>query len=115
MSKKHVEEYYLRMLSDYTELKNVLDELQHNPVLEDNIPVYMSQLDEIKHKVELLEANYKRLSYVMFLLNQPNKKKKKAGYLRREHKKLEDIPEEHRKEYVEKENSKIIEDIKNIK
>ena len=114
MSKKHVEEYYTKMVADYTEMKTVLDELQKNAV-EDTTGAVLNQIKLIKEQVRLLEANYKRLAYIIFLLNEPNKKSKQKGYFRREHKKLDEIPVEHREERVEKENSDIIENIKNIK
>lgn len=114
MSKKHVEEYYIKMASDYTEMKNVLQQLQDS-VTEQNAGVYAMQISTIKEQVKLLEANYKRLSYIMFLLNMPNKKKKESGYEKREHKKLDSIPEEHREYAVEKENGDILENIKSIK
>lgn len=113
MSKRHVEEYYIKMTSDYTEMKNVLEELQKS-VTEENASAYAAQISTIKEQVRLLEANYKRLSYIMFLLNMPNKKKKESGYNRREHKKLDNIPDEHRAESVHKENSDILDNIKNI-
>ena len=114
MSKKHVEEYYTKMVADYTEMKTVIDELQKNAA-EDTTGAVLNQIKSIKEQVRLLEANYKRLAYIIFLLNEPNKKSKQKGYFRREHKKLDEIPVEHREESVEKENSDIIENIKNIK
>lgn len=114
MSKKHVEEYYAKMVADYTEMKTVLEELQKNAT-EDTANNYINQINMIKEQVQLLEANYKRLSYIMFLLNAPNKKSKEDRYFKREQKKLNDIPVEHRKESVEKENNDIINNIKNIK
>lgn len=114
MSKKHVEEYYAKMVADYTEMKTVLEELQKDAT-EDTADVVLNQLKSIKEQVQLLEANYKRLAYIIFLLNEPNKKSKQKGYFRREHKKLDEIPKEHREEAIEKENSDIINNIKNIK
>lgn len=113
MSKKHVEEYYAKMFSDYCEMKSVLEELQNN-LTEETASMYTSQISDIKDKVRLLEANYKRLSYVMFLLNMPNKKKKENNYIRSEHKKLNSIPINDRQDAVEKENSEILSKLKNI-
>ena len=113
MSKKHVEEYYAQMFSDYCEMKSVLEELQSN-LTEETASIYTSQIDDIKNQVRLLEANYKRLSYIMFLLNMPNKKKKEKNYIRSEHKKLDVIPDKDRRDSVEKENSKILDRLKNM-
>ena len=114
MSKKHVEKYYLQMVADYTEMKNLLEELQKD-VTEDTAATLVNSINSIKDQVKLLEANYKRLAYIMFLLDTPNRKKKESGYLRREHKKLAQIPLEHRQESVEKENRNILSNIKSIK
>ena len=114
MSKKDVEKYYIKMTSDYTEMKNVLEELQNN-ITDDSATSYINQINTIKEQVKLLEANYKRLSYIMFLLNMPNNKKKKSGYIKREHKKLDIIPKEHRQKAIEEEHSSILNNIKNIK
>jgi hypothetical protein len=102
------------MVADYTEMKNVLQQLQDS-VTEQNAVMYAMQISTIKEQVQLLEANYKRLSYIMFLLNMPNNKKKEKSYIRREHKKLYNIPIEHRQESIEEENSDILNNIKSIK
>lgn len=111
MSKKHVEDYYLRMLSDYSEMRNVLEQLQKS-ISEDPSSVNMEYINTVKEKVKVLEANYKRLSYIMFLLNMPNKKDKIERYKKREHKKLDEIPIKDRRDNIEKENSNTIDTIK---
>jgi len=113
MSKRHVEEYYAKMYSDYRELKKVLEELQ-NTLTEEAANSYVSQIESIKEKVRLLEANYKRLSYIIFLLNKPNRKKKETKYIRSESKKLNAIPEKDREEAVIQENKSVLDDIKNM-
>lgn len=111
MSKKHVEDYYLKMVSDYTEMKEVLEELQKS-IVDDPTSVSMEYINAVKEKVKLLESNYKRLSYIMFLLNMPNRDSKKERYITREHKKLDVIPESDRRTGVEKENKEALELIK---
>ena len=112
MAVKHVREYYERMVSDYVEMKKVLEELEK--ISEENASNALNNIESIREQVKLLEANYKRLSYIMFLLNQPNKEKKKSRYFKREQKRLEAIPEKDRKEGVVEENSKIIENLKSF-
>ena len=114
MSKRHVKDYYMKTLADYTEMKTLLDELQKD-VTEDTASVLLESIEGIKSQVKLLEANYKRLSYIMFLLDMPNKKSKEDRYIKREQRRLKEIPEEHRQESVEKENSEILDNIKSIK
>ena len=110
MAVKHVRDYYERMVSDYTEMKHILEEMEK--LSSDKTSIALSNLDQIKEQVKILEANYKRLAYIMFLLDQPNKKSKKQRYLKREKKKLNNIPEKDREEAIIKENTKVIETLK---
>ena len=110
MAIRHVREYYERMVSDYVEMKTVLEEMEK--LSEDKASTALNNIEQIKHQVEILEANYKRLSYIMFLLNQPNKEKKKKRYFSQEKKKLDDIPYKDRKEAIVEENSAVIENLK---
>ena len=110
MSVKHVREYYERMVSDYVEMKNILEEMEK--MSESNASVALQNIDNIREQVKVLEANYKRLAYVIFLLNQPNKESKKQRYVNSEKKKLSNISEIHRKEAVEKENKQVLEGLK---
>ena len=110
MSVKHVREYYERMVSDYVEMKNILEEMEK--MSESNASVALQNIDSIREQVKVLEANYKRLAYVIFLLNQPNKESKKQRYVNSEKKKLSNISEIHRKEAVEKENKQVLEGLK---
>ncbi len=110
MSVKHVRDYYERMVSDYVEMKRVLEEMEK--LSEDKASIALSNMDQIKEQVKVLEANYKRLAYVMFLLNQPNREKKKQRYINIEKKKLDSIPESDRKEAIVEENAKVLETLK---
>lgn len=110
MAVKHVRDYYERMVSDYVEMKHVLEEMEK--LSEDKASIALSNLDQIKEQVKILEANYKRLAYVMFLLDQPNRQSKKQRYLNREKKKLDNIPKKDREEAVIEENSRILETLK---
>ena len=110
MARKHVEEYYMRMVSDYTEMKKVLEQMER--ISEDNASNALNNIDKVREQVRLLESNYKRLSYIMFLLNQPNRDKKKKRYYKSEHKRLDAIPNKDRMKGVIAENSAIIEDLK---
>lgn len=110
MAIKHVREYYERMVSDYVEMKRVLEEMEK--LSEEKASVAINNIEQIREQVKVLEANYNRLSYVMFLLNQPNKEKKKSKYLKQEKKKLNKIPINDRKEAVIDENTKVLETLK---
>ncbi len=110
MAIKHVREYYERMVSDYVEMKRVLEEMEK--LSEEKASIALSNIEQIREQVKILEANYKRLAYIMFLLNQPNKDSKKQRYLNREKKKLDNIPVSNREEAVIEENTRILETLK---
>lgn len=110
MAIKHVREYYERMVSDYVEMKRVLEEMEK--LSEEKASVAINNIEQIREQVKVLEANYNRLSYIMFLLNQPNKEKKKSKYFKQEKKKLDKIPINDRKEAVIDENTKVLETLK---
>lgn len=110
MAIRHVREYYERMVSDYAEMKRVLGEMEK--LSEEKASVAINNIEQIREQVKVLEANYNRLSYIMFLLNQPNKEKKKSKYFKQEKKKLDKIPINDRKEAVINENTKVLETLK---
>lgn len=110
MSIKHVREYYERMVSDYTEMKTVLKEMEK--LSDSDASKALANIEVIREQVKVLEANYNRLSYIIFLLNQPNKETKKERYLQREQKRLNKIPVSDRQEAIEAENVQVIETLK---
>ena len=110
MAIKHVREYYERMTSDYMEMRRVLEEMEN--MSEENAGKAFNNLDSMRKQVKILEANYKRLSYIMFLLNQPTKESKKDRYFRSEKKKLDEIPNEDRMEAIVAENLSVINNLK---
>ncbi len=112
MAVKDVREYYERMNIDYMEMKRVLEEMEK--LSEDKSSIALNNIDSIREQVRLLEANYKRLSYVMYLLNKPVKKSKRKKYERLEKKKLSNIPVEDREEAVINENLETINNLKSF-
>ena len=79
MAVKDVRNYFYTMLVQYLEEKQNLadfeDALKEGFITED-------QMQEAMDTVSALETNYHRLVYIMYLLDMPNKKSKKAGYVR---------------------------------
>jgi len=74
MSKKHVEDYFNQICDDYHELVSTLNELQEQC---ETTVVPPEKIENLKHIIEPIKDNYERISYIMFLLNMPNKKEKK--------------------------------------
>ena len=65
---KQVEKMYLELLSD---LKEMEEDFKNNECTEE-------ELQNLLIPVRGIEENYKRLSYIMYLLYQPNRKNKEG-------------------------------------
>ena len=73
MARKDVILYYLQVQNQYFEMvANVKDveEAIKSGILE------QSRADEMTKEIETIKNNYERLSYIMFLMNKPNKTQK---------------------------------------
>ena len=77
MAVKDVKKYYYQMQAQYLEMKADLADfeqaLQEGFITED-------QLLAAKEEVIRVENNYDRLSYIMYLLEMPNRNSKKTNY-----------------------------------
>ncbi len=77
MAKKDVQLYFFNMLSQYLEEKQNLADFEE--ALKNGL-ITEEQMQEALDTVAALENNYHRLVYIMYLLNMPNRKSKKAAY-----------------------------------
>lgn len=109
MSVKHVREYfdimanqYIEMLEAYRDLEKECQEGLVEPERLDNMQILLNPIKE----------NYMRLSYIMFLLNKPNRESKGPRYVQANKKLLEKIPKEHTLEGVVEENKAALESTK---
>lgn len=114
MSVKHVIEYHNKIFEQYKDLKNTLETLE-TQVTEDTAKVQLDNIENIKKMAEQVRANYERISYIVFLLNQPNREKKAQRYNKSEQKRLERISEDNRLFGVMKENKAILDRLGGIK
>lgn len=111
MSVKHVKNYYDTVVQDYMEMREVLKEMEH--MMSENSATEASQnIDAIKANVEKLKENYMRISYIIYLLNMPNKKEKKRKYIREKENELNKIPKEHTLDAVIQEDKESLENVK---
>ena len=113
MSKKHFDEYFNSVVANYKEMLDTIHELEEecNKGLVDP-----DKLENMKELVKPLKENYLTLSWVMYLLNQPNKAKKKRTYERVALPQMDKIdPEKERHpDAIIKENKETIENIKTM-
>lgn len=113
MSVKHVKDYYLKITNDYHMMNETLKEME-KAITDDNLEIAKQNIPMIKQQVAQLKENYLRISYIMFLLNMPNKKEKRAKYVKREHKKIDDIPKEHQLIGVLREDKQILDNLMSL-
>ena len=79
MAIKDVRNYYYTMLAQYLEEKQNLADFEE-ALKAGNITE--EQMQDAMDIVAGLEENYHRLAYIMYLLEMPNRKSKKVGYVR---------------------------------
>lgn len=109
MSVKHIREYYNQVCEQYNEMINNLQEFEE--YAKNNI-VAPEQIDNMKKLIEPIKNNYMTLSYIMFLLNSPNRKDKINKYNKQHKKQLENIGEIKSKDIVLKEGRSILDQMK---
>lgn len=107
MSVKHVKDYYLKIAEDYKEMRTTLDLLE-SVVTDSTASAALSNIENIRQQVNALKENYMRISYIVYLLNMPNKEEKKRKYIRQERKALDKIPEKDRLNGVLEEDKKVL-------
>lgn len=108
MSVKHVIEYYKKMdkqRSDMLSMLELFDKQMRTSMVDSE------KYEQIKKMAETFNTNYQRLSYVIYLLNQPNKKKKQQDYARRNKKFLQALDKKHSLDSVLNENSTVLKSI----
>ena len=112
MAKKDVEQYYNLVCKQHVDMTNAIKELSKE-VETGMAPPEL--LDTLKKTAQPLMQNYQRISYIMFLLNEPKRTKKKAKYKKQLERKIKALPKEDSLESTLRENTETINNIKNIK
>lgn len=88
MAVKDVRDYFYTMLCQYIEEKQNLADFEE-ALKEGNIT--QDQMQDALENVQCLETNYHRLVYIMYLLDMPNRKSKKDGYVKQYNTILEEL------------------------
>ena len=109
MSVKHIKEYYEQVCDQYhemlTELKDFEQEAQEG-IIEPE------RFDLIKENIKPLINNYQTLSWIMFLLNKPNKKQKVKRYEQQNKNLLKSLDKRFSKEGVLNTNEETLDRLK---
>ena len=108
MSVKHVIEYYKKMDKQRSDMLSMLELFGKQT---QTSMVDSEKYEQIKKMAETFNANYQRLSYIIYLLNQPNKKKKQQDYAKRNKKFLQTLDKKHSLDSVLNENSTVLKSI----
>lgn len=111
MSVRDVKLYYAQVCDQYNEMIQNLKELEE--YVTKNM-VEPERLDQFKQTLEPIKDNYLTLSYVMFLLNKPNKKEKQCKYIKQHKKELDGIPKSNTKDGKLEEGNKALSKLNNI-
>ena len=88
MARKDVQQYFFNMLGQYLEEKQNLADFEE--ALK-NGHITQEQMQEALDNVSSLETNYHRLVYIMYLLDMPNRRSKKASYVKQHKVILEEL------------------------
>lgn len=113
MSKKHFDEYFNSVVHDYKEMLDCIRDLEEECT---KGLVDPDRVEQMKELIKPLKNNYMTLSWVMYLLNQPNKKKKKKKYEQVNLPIMNKIDPHKEKDpkAIHKENEAVIEELKTL-
>ena len=109
MAKKHFDEYVLKIKAQYEEMQRNLDQVAKEA---QNNQTDLDFVERLKQNIEPFKANYQRVMYIKFLLDQPNRKEKLPAYKKRLEKALAQLDKQNSTENVLDENVNILKSIK---
>ena len=111
MSYKHIKEYYNKICEDYHEMIETLHELEEEAQTTIVPPEAVEKIETI---IKPMKDNYERWSYMMFLLNMPNKKSKQKAYSKQFNKIKQEFEQNNNLEALRKENKECVGELKNV-
>lgn len=88
MSVKHVKEYYDKVYSNYKDMMSILHELEKEA--ETSI-VSPERIEEFKKSIQPVKDQFETWSWLVYLLNLPNKKEKRKRYIQLNEKKMDSV------------------------
>lgn len=105
MAKRHVDEYFNVVSNQYADMLAALREMEEESSKGLLDP---DRIEQMKIIIEPLKTNFMRISYIMYLLNKPNRERKSRRYEEQNKRLLQKIGKEHTLEAVEFENDEVI-------
>lgn len=81
MAKRHLIQYYIEQEATYSQMLEDINDLEKS-YKSGNMEYerYAQLRDSLTQDIQAIKEEYERLSYVMFLLNMPNRVKKEAKF-----------------------------------
>lgn len=111
MSKRHFDEYFNKVAAQYHELLEGVKEFEEAAMTKMISP---ERVEEYKQTLKPIKDNYMTLSYVKYLLNQPERDSKERRYIGSNKKLLKGLDSKRSPSGVLAENSKVLEKLKKI-
>ena len=112
MAVKDIKAYYEEVASQYMDMVN---ELKDFTELAQNNMFPPERLEQVEQTIQPLKRNYEMLSYVMFLLNKPNRSKKAKKYEKCQNKFIKNLDKCNTREGVLQENIEAINNLREKK
>ena len=109
MSVKDVNKVYKQICDQYREMLENLKELGEEA---SNDMIDPDRIAAMEAMIAPLKDNYQRWSYMMFLLNEPTRKDKKAKYRRQNEKLIKSLDQKHSIKNTLDQNSSILTNMK---
>lgn len=110
MSKKAVDKYFEEICEQYHEMLEDIRDLEKEC---SNGIVEPERIERLKSQIEPLKQNYERWSYMMFLLNQPERKSKVKRYQAQNKKLIQNLNKSNSIEATLQENENVLQELKN--
>lgn len=110
MSVKAVRDYFNQICDQYQEMKQDIEEFEQEVA---NGIIEPERVERMKQQIEPIKQNYMTLSYIMFLLDQPQKPEKHKRYAK-QNKKLLEQSKGRQKSDVLAENKRTLDGLKQI-
>ena len=108
MAVKHIKEYYEQVCDQYVQMNEELRDFQKE--IENGL-VEPERIENLKALIEPLKNNYMTLSWIMYLLNLPQRKGKEKAYERRNRKFIESLDKNFNKSSIIKQNEDVIKSV----
>ena len=111
MAIRHIREYFNQVADNYLQMQQEIKEFEEESQKGLCDP---DRVEVLKKLAEPIKDNYMTLSYVMYLLNMPNRDSKKKKYEMMNEKFLRTISHENTKEGILETNQRCLENIKEV-